>query len=120
MSVRMQTRCEVYMDSYMASNGSCFVVTWSLFKSFLLRVGLTKPLGDHGIPNAQHRDRFTSSTLSGRKGRASPSSLHITLEGPTELCECKTDVKSTWIPTWQRMDHVSWLLGLFEKPTSWR
>ena len=75
----MQTRCEVYMDSYMASNGSCFVVTWSLFKSFFLRVGLTKPLGDHGIPNAQHRDRFTSSTLIGRKGRASPSSLQFRL-----------------------------------------
>ena len=23
------------------------------------------------------------------------------------------DVKSTWIPTWHRMDHVSWSLGLF-------
>jgi hypothetical protein len=29
------------------------------------------------------------------------------------VCECKMDVKSTWIPTWHRMDHVSWLLGLF-------
>ena len=26
------------------------------------------------------------------------------------------DVKSTWIPTWHRMDHVSWALGLFSKP----
>ena len=26
--------------------------------------------------------------------------------------ECKMDVKSTWIPTWHRMDHVSWSLGL--------
>jgi hypothetical protein len=35
-------------------------------------------------------------------------------------CECKTNVKSTWVPTWHRMDHVSWLLGLFSKTTSWR
>jgi len=30
------------------------------------------------------------------------------------------DVKSTWIPTWHRMDHASWSLGLFLKTTSWR
>ena len=27
------------------------------------------------------------------------------------------DVKSTWIPTWHQMDHVSWSLELFSKPT---
>ena len=26
------------------------------------------------------------------------------------------DVKSTWIPTWHQVDHVSWSLGLFSKP----
>ena len=36
------------------------------------------------------------------------------------VCECKMDVKSTWIPTWHRMDHVSWSLGLHSKTTSWR
>ena len=25
-----------------------------------------------------------------------------------------------WIPTWHRMDHVSWSFGLFSKTTSWR
>jgi hypothetical protein len=45
-------------------------------------------------------DHYTSSTLIGGKGGADPSSLHIALEGPTEyICECKMDVKSTWIPT---------------------
>ena len=29
-------------------------------------------------------------------------------------------VKSTWIPTWHRMDHVTWLFGLFSKTISWR
>jgi hypothetical protein len=32
------------------------------------------------------------------------------------VCECKMDVKSTWISTWHRMDHVSWSFGLFQKP----
>jgi hypothetical protein len=40
--------------------------------------------------------------------------------GTNGVCECKMDVKSTWIPTWHRMDHVSWSLGLLSKTTSWR
>jgi hypothetical protein len=38
----MQDGCEVYMDSYMALNGSCFMVTWIIFKNHLLEVGLTQ------------------------------------------------------------------------------
>ena len=34
--------CKVYMDSYMASDGSCFMVTWILFKNHLLEVGPTQ------------------------------------------------------------------------------
>ena len=30
------------MDSYVASNGSCFMVTWTRFKNHLLEVGLTR------------------------------------------------------------------------------
>ena len=37
----MQDGCKVYMDSYMASNGSCFMVTWTICKNHLLEVGLT-------------------------------------------------------------------------------
>ena len=33
---------KVYMDSYMASNGPYFVVTWTIFKNHLLEVGLTQ------------------------------------------------------------------------------
>jgi hypothetical protein len=29
---------------------------------------------------------------------------------------CKMDVKSTWIPTWHQVDHVSWSLVVFSKP----
>ena len=34
-------------------------------------------------------DHFTSSTLNGGKGRAGPSSLHTTLEGPTEYVNAR-------------------------------
>ena len=48
-----------------------------------------------------HDHYYTSSTLIGGKGGAGPSSLHTTLEEPTEgVSECKTDVKSNWNPTW--------------------
>ena len=40
--------------------------------------------------------------------------------GTNGVLECKIDVKSTWIPTWHWMDHVSWSRGLFSKTTSWR
>ena len=64
------------------------------------------------------RDHYTSSTLIGGKRRSrSKFKLHTKLEGPMEgVCECEMDVKSTWIPMWHQMDHVSWSLGLFLKP----
>ena len=36
------------------------------------------------------------------------------------VCECKMDVRSTWIPIWHQMDHVSWSFELFSHTTSWR
>ena len=41
-SMWMQDGCKVYMDSYTASNGSCVMVTWTIFKNRLLEVGLTQ------------------------------------------------------------------------------
>ena len=41
-SMWMQDGCEVYVDSYMASNGSCFMVTWIILKNHILDVGLTQ------------------------------------------------------------------------------
>jgi hypothetical protein len=41
-------RCKVYVDSYLASNGSCFMVIWTIFKNLhcfwkpSLEVGLTQ------------------------------------------------------------------------------
>ena len=34
----MQDGCQVYM----VSNGSCFMVTWTIFENHLLEVGLTR------------------------------------------------------------------------------
>jgi hypothetical protein len=38
----MQDGWKVYKDSYMASNGPYFMVTWTIFKNHLLEVGLTQ------------------------------------------------------------------------------
>jgi hypothetical protein len=38
----MQDGCQVYMDSYMASNGSCFMLTLIIIKNHLLEVGRTQ------------------------------------------------------------------------------
>jgi hypothetical protein len=46
-SMWMQDGCKACKDSYMASNGSCFMVTWIIFQNHLLEIGLTKPK-DHG------------------------------------------------------------------------
>jgi hypothetical protein len=37
-----------------------------------------------------------------------------------KVCECKSDLESTSIPTRHQMDHVSWSFGLFTKITSWK
>ena len=43
------------MDSYMASNGSCFMVAWTFFFiNHFLEVGLTQRPGDHGTPNVHN------------------------------------------------------------------
>ena len=41
-SMWMQDECKVYMASYMALNGSCFMVIWIIFKNHLLEVGPTQ------------------------------------------------------------------------------
>jgi hypothetical protein len=38
-SMWMQDGCKVYIDSYMASNGLCFMVNWTIFKNHMLEVG---------------------------------------------------------------------------------
>jgi hypothetical protein len=38
----MHDGCKVYLDLYMASNGSCFMVIWIISKNHLLEVDLTQ------------------------------------------------------------------------------
>ena len=53
-SMWMQDGYKVYMDSYMASIGSCFMVTWIIFQTPPLGGRPhTKP-GDHGTPNVHN------------------------------------------------------------------
>jgi hypothetical protein len=40
----MQDGCKVYMDSYVASNVSWFMITWIISKNHFLEVGLTQNL----------------------------------------------------------------------------
>ena len=42
VSMWMHYGCKVYMESYVASNGSCFLVTWTILKNDLSEVGLTQ------------------------------------------------------------------------------
>ena len=42
VSMWMQDGCKVYMNSYMASIASCFMVTWTICENRLLEVGLTQ------------------------------------------------------------------------------
>ena len=54
-----------------------------------------------------------------RRQSRSKSASHYAW-GTNRVCECKMDVKSVGISTWHQMDHVSWSLGVFSKPISWR
>ena len=51
----MQDGCKFYMDSYMALNGPCFMVTWIIFKKPPLGSRSNTKPGDHGILNAHNR-----------------------------------------------------------------
>jgi hypothetical protein len=55
-SMWMQDECKVYMDSYMTSNGPCFMVTWIIFKNHIFESNRpnTNP-GDHGTRDAYNR-----------------------------------------------------------------
>ena len=54
-SMWMQDGCTVYVEYYMASNGSCFMVTWTFFKKPHLGSRPNTRPGDHGTSNAHNR-----------------------------------------------------------------
>ena len=51
-SMWIQDGCNVHMDFYMSSNGSCFMVTWIIFKNHLLEVDTNQE--DHGTPKTHN------------------------------------------------------------------
>ena len=64
------------------------------------------------------RDHYTSSTQSHwwkRWTRSKFASSHYAW-GTNGVCECKRDVKSTWIPTWHWIVHIYGHLDYFQKP----
>ena len=46
------------MDSYMASNGSWFMVTWIVFKKTPLGSRPSIKPGDHGTPNSHNQSLY--------------------------------------------------------------
>ena len=46
---------KVYMDSHMASNESCFMVTWTISNDHLFGDMPNTKAEDHDTPNAQNR-----------------------------------------------------------------
>jgi hypothetical protein len=59
----MQDGCKVYIESYMASIGLCFMVTWTIFKNHLLKSDLAQNWEIMGTPNV-HNHRFNLIFLS--------------------------------------------------------
>ena len=57
-SMWMQDGCKVDMDSYMASNGSCIMVTGIVFKNHFLEVGLTQNQKTMALRNLTTVDSF--------------------------------------------------------------
>jgi hypothetical protein len=88
----MQDGCKAYMDSYLASNGSCFMVTWIIFKNHLLEVGLRQSWETMALRMHHNRwfilfyhvwgpawIKFIEATFGWGSGQ---KWLHTTLEGP--------------------------------------
>ena len=70
-------------------------------------IGETPPKGH----KTEDRDHYTSSTpIGGKGGAGGPSSSSHYAWGTHGVFECEMDVESTWIPTWHRMDRISWWL----------
>ena len=72
-----------------------------------------------GLLHTRDCEPVTSSTLQALSlvEKGEPVQVRFTLHawGTNGSCECKVDVKSTWIPKWHRMDHVAWSVGLFSE-----
>ena len=71
-SMWMQYGCNVNMESYMASNGSCFMVTWIVINNHLLEEGLTQ---NRETMHSEHSQPLIYSILSCVRTRMNKNSL---------------------------------------------
>ena len=123
-SMWMQDGCKVHMDSYMASDGSYFKVTWPTFKNHLLEVGITQNRTTLTPDAQQHRwfillyhvqkptwiEIYRNSIWL----RARYIWLHTTLEGPWPHCMIwEVGWDGLWTLSFelpQCLGHGSWLV----------
>ena len=89
-------------------------ISWS---HLLARVWSGPNIRATSLTKLKAHDHCNLRALIGRKGGDRPSSLHTRRWRPKEDF---MDEKSTWSPTWQTMDKVSWSPGIFVRPTSKR
>ena len=99
-SMWMQDGCKVYMNSYMASNGPCFMTIWTIFNHHLSVVMLT-----------QNRETITRQTLT------TFDLLYVIMcEDPAWIK--KSTKKSIWLiapshmashNTWGPVTHTLWI-----------
>ena len=121
----MQDGCEVYIEPYMASNRSCFMVIWTLFENHLLEVGLTQNRETMALQTLTtitwlyfmmwedpHEQTFIEIAFDWRPGQIW---LHTTLESPWPHCMI---LEVSWDSLWtfsfrlsQSHGHGSWLLA---------
>jgi hypothetical protein len=118
MEYVIQDGCKIYMNSYMASSRSCFMVTWTIFKNHLLEVGLsqnreTMALGMltiidlfYYIMNRFHRSSIWLRTWSHMSSHYTPG-----------LCPHDMILEVCWDGLWtltfglsRYHGHVSWLM----------
>jgi hypothetical protein len=116
--------CKVYMDSYMASNGSCFMVVWIVFTNHFLEIGLTQNRETMTLWTFTNVDLFyfiMCEDSQGYKfnelvfgGGPDYMGLHTTLEG---LWPHDTILEVCWDSLWtlsfglsQSHGHGSWLM----------
>ena len=86
----MQDGCKVYMDSYMPSNGSCSLVTWTIIKNHLLEISLTQNRETMALWNLTTVDLF----------------YFYHARGPALM---KINWNGIWLRTWSHMtSHYAW------------
>ena len=125
-SLWMHDGCEVYMISYMTSDGSCVHVSLELFSKITSWRSACKPtphpkpkpIKAHGSSTLVYEGHFKHAIESPWslhfkrshwwkwRSRSKFATSHCDAWGTNRVCECTMDVKFTWILTWHLMYHV--------------